>query len=52
MHGCKQARMNHICQVYEIKEDVRRMWISHFLVPPRTSGEQDSVLSLSEIQLN
>ena len=25
MHGCKQARMNHICQLYEIKEDVQCM---------------------------
>ena len=25
MHGCKQARMNHIYQLYEIKEDVQCM---------------------------
>lgn len=31
MHGCKQAWMNHICQVYEIKEDVRCMCLYHFI---------------------
>lgn len=31
MHGCKQAWMNHICQLYEIKNDIQCMCLQHFI---------------------
>ena len=48
MHGCKQAWMNHICQVYEIKEDVRCMRLQHFI----SCAHLENWALFSEKQLN